>query len=115
VRVNGTGVCGLHSDDFDFVPVRLEPGRFGFAVRFEPLQLLPGKYLFRAHALDPEGLRLFDTVSVEFTVAGEARITASCARRTDGSPAAASHSTRPERRAPDPSPHRALPPAGGAR
>jgi lipopolysaccharide transport system ATP-binding protein len=73
VRVNGTGVCGLHSNDFDFVPVRLEPGRFGFAVRFEPLELLPGKYHFRAHALDPEGLRLFDTVAFEFTVTGEAR------------------------------------------
>ncbi|MEO5677402.1 MAG: ABC transporter ATP-binding protein [Usitatibacter sp.] len=73
VRVNGTGVCGLHSNDFDFVPVRLEAGRFGFAVRFEPLELLPGKYLFRAHALDPQGLRLFDMVAFEFTVTGEAR------------------------------------------
>lgn len=73
VRVNGTGVCGMHSDDFDFVPVRLEPGNFGFAVRFEPLELLPGRYHFRAHALDPEGLRLFDTVAFEFTVTGEAR------------------------------------------
>jgi lipopolysaccharide transport system ATP-binding protein len=73
VRVNGSGVCGLHSNDFGFVPVRLDAGRFGFAVRFEPLELLPGKYLFRAHALDPEGLRLFDTVTFEFTVTGEAR------------------------------------------
>ena len=73
VRINGTGVAGLHSSDFDYVPVRLEPGRFAFAVRFEPLELLPGKYLFRTHALDPEGLRLFDTVVFEFTVTGEAR------------------------------------------
>jgi lipopolysaccharide transport system ATP-binding protein len=73
VRINGTGVFGLHSNDYDFVPVRIEPGRFAFAVRFEPLTLLPGKYVFRAHALDPEGLRLFDAVSVEFTVTGETR------------------------------------------
>jgi lipopolysaccharide transport system ATP-binding protein len=73
VRVNGTGVCGMHSNDFDFVPARLERGQFGFAVRFEPLDLLPGKYYFRAHALDPEGLRLFDTVAVEFTVTGVTR------------------------------------------
>jgi lipopolysaccharide transport system ATP-binding protein len=73
VRVNGTGVCGLHSNDFGFVPVRLEPRQFGYAVRFEPLELLPGKYLLRAHALDPEGLRLFDTVAFELTVTGEAR------------------------------------------
>ena len=35
VRINGTGVAGLHSSDFGFVPVRIEPGRFSFAVRFE--------------------------------------------------------------------------------
>lgn len=73
VRLNGTGICGMHSNDFDFAPARLGPGRFGFAVRFEPFELLPGKYLFRAHALDPQGLRLFDTVAFEFTVTGEAR------------------------------------------
>lgn len=73
VRLNGTGICGLHSNDFDFTPARLAPGRFGFAVRFEPFELLPGRYLFRAHALDPQGLRLFDTLAFEFTVTGEAR------------------------------------------
>ena len=73
VRLNGTGICGMHSNDFDFTPARLGPGRFAFAVRFEPFELLPGKYLFRAHALDPQGLRLFDTVAFEFTVTGEAR------------------------------------------
>jgi lipopolysaccharide transport system ATP-binding protein len=73
VRINGTGVVGLHSNDFGFVPARIEPRRFSFAVRFEPLELLPGRYLFRAHALDAEGLRLFDTVAVEVTVTGEAR------------------------------------------
>ena len=73
VRINGTGVAGLHSNDFGFVPARIEPNRFSFAVRFAPLELLPGRYLFRAHALDAEGLRLFDTVSVEVTVTGEAR------------------------------------------
>jgi lipopolysaccharide transport system ATP-binding protein len=73
VRVNGTGVCGMHSNDVDYVPARLEAGRFGFAVRFDSLDLVPGKYYFRAHALDPEGLRLFDTVAVEFTVTGVTR------------------------------------------
>lgn len=72
-RVNGTAVCGMHSSDFDFIPTRIERGRFAFAVRFEPLELLPGKYVCRAHALDPEGLRLFDTVAFEFTVTGEVR------------------------------------------
>lgn len=73
VRINGTGVCGLHSHDHGYQPVRVSPKHFAFAVRFESLQLLPGQYEFRAHAMDPEGLRLFDTVVVEFTVTGETR------------------------------------------
>jgi lipopolysaccharide transport system ATP-binding protein len=34
---------------------------------------LPGKYLIRAHALDPEGVRLFDNVEQSFIVEGETR------------------------------------------
>ena len=43
------------------------------AVRFDPVSLLPGKYRLRVHALDAEGLRLFDTLEVEFVVRGETR------------------------------------------
>ena len=96
VRLNGAGVCGMHSNDFDYAPARLEPGRFGFAVRFEPLELLPGKYLFRAHALDPEGLRLFDTVVVEFTVTGRHGTTVSYGHPIDGRRATESRPHRPE-------------------
>lgn len=72
-RVNGTGVCGLHSHEHGYEPVRIASKQFAFAIRFEAIQLLPGRYQFRAHAMDPEGLRLFDTVVVEFTVTGETR------------------------------------------
>ncbi|MCW5590930.1 MAG: ATP-binding cassette domain-containing protein [Burkholderiales bacterium] len=72
-RVNGVGISGTHSNDFDFVPARLAPNHFGYAIRYGPLELLPGKYIFRVHALDPAGLRLFDTVTSEFTVTGEIR------------------------------------------
>ena len=34
---------------------------------------MPGKYLLRVHTLDTDGLRLFDTVEVEFVVRGETR------------------------------------------
>ena len=37
------------------------------------LALLPGKYVVRAHALDPEGVRLFDNVERAFVVAGASR------------------------------------------
>jgi len=36
-------------------------------------QLLPGKYTIRAHALDPEGLRLFDTVETSVRITGQTR------------------------------------------
>jgi lipopolysaccharide transport system ATP-binding protein len=73
VRVDGTSIYGSHSNESGFQPVRLGPNRFGFAVVFDALQLLPGKYLLRVHTLDAEGLRLFDTVELSFVVRGETR------------------------------------------
>ena len=43
------------------------------ARRCRALALLPGKYVVRAHALDPEGVRLFDHVEVPLVVTGESR------------------------------------------
>jgi lipopolysaccharide transport system ATP-binding protein len=73
VRVDGTSIYGSHSNESGFQPVRLGPNRFGFAVFFDALQLLPGKYLLRVHTLDAEGLRLFDTAELSFVVRGETR------------------------------------------
>ena len=47
--------------------------RYAFSVAFPSLALLPGKYVVRAHALDPEGLYLFDHVEVPLTVTGDSR------------------------------------------
>ena len=73
VRVDGTAVYGSHSNERGFSPLRIESGRFGFAVRFDALALLPGTYHLRVHTLDAEGLRLHDTVELEFVVTGETR------------------------------------------
>jgi ABC-type polysaccharide/polyol phosphate transport system ATPase subunit len=73
VRVDGTSIYGSHSNEGDYQPARLGARRFGFAVRFEALSLLPGKYHLRVHTLDAEGLRLFDTIDVDFVVRGETR------------------------------------------
>ncbi len=73
VRADGTAVYGSHSNERGYVPARLERGRYGFAVRFEGLALLPGKYTMRVHALDTEGLRLHDTLECEFVVTGDTR------------------------------------------
>jgi lipopolysaccharide transport system ATP-binding protein len=54
-------------------PWRIDERRYGFTLTFPRLPLLPGKYYVRAHALDPEGVRLFDNVERSFVVEGESR------------------------------------------
>lgn len=73
VRADGVPIYGLTSDVDRFTLSRLAPNRFGFILRFFHLSLLPGKYTLRAHAMDPEGIRLFDTVEQEFRVIGQTR------------------------------------------
>jgi len=73
VRIDGTAVYGSHSNERGHVPARLEPTRFAWGVSFDALALLPGKYQMRVHVLDPEGLRLYDTLEREFVVTGETR------------------------------------------
>jgi lipopolysaccharide transport system ATP-binding protein len=73
VRADGTPVYGTTSEIDGAVPLRLAPARYAFSVRFTDLALLPGHYRLRAHAMDPEGLRLFDTHEVPFVVAGTTR------------------------------------------
>jgi lipopolysaccharide transport system ATP-binding protein len=73
VRGDGTPVYGV-SSEMDGVPAEaLGQGRFRFRLCFEPLTLLPGSYRLRTHALDPEGLRLFDTLDREVEISGQAR------------------------------------------
>ncbi|HEX6635066.1 MAG TPA: ABC transporter ATP-binding protein [Usitatibacter sp.] len=73
VRADGTPVFGSHSQDAGFRPARTATGRFAFAIRFPEIALLPGKYHVRLHTLDPQGLRLFDTLETDFVVTGETR------------------------------------------
>jgi lipopolysaccharide transport system ATP-binding protein len=73
VRADGTPVYGSPSNEQGYLPVQRGERSFPFAIRFPSLALLPGKYTARFHALDPEGLRLFDTVEAEFLVTGETR------------------------------------------
>jgi lipopolysaccharide transport system ATP-binding protein len=66
-------VYGVTSDMDGFTPNRLRRHRFGFSLTLRKLALLPGNYIVRAHALDPEGLRVFDTQEQGFTVTGTTR------------------------------------------
>jgi lipopolysaccharide transport system ATP-binding protein len=73
VRADGTPVYGVATDMENAPPMRRDAHRYAFALTFPELALLPGRYQVRAHALDPEGVRLFDHVEHTFTVTGSAR------------------------------------------
>lgn len=73
VRVDGTPVYGTFSELRKYQPQPLGPNLFGYAVRFPALPLLPGRYVARSHAMDPEGMRLFDQVERTFDIVGHSR------------------------------------------
>jgi len=73
VRADGTPIYGVATDMDGVKPERIGAQRFAFSLSFPRLPLLPGKYIVRAHALDPEGVRLFDNVEASFVVEGASR------------------------------------------
>ena len=75
VRVDGTPVAGCYSEMDGFALRRVEPRLYAYTLRLPRLPLLPGRYVARSHAMDPEGMRMFDHVELRFDVAGAARET----------------------------------------
>jgi lipopolysaccharide transport system ATP-binding protein len=73
VRADGTPIYGVATDMEGVAPRRLAHDRFAFALTLPSLCLLPGKYVLRAHAMDPEGVRLFDHVERSFVITGASR------------------------------------------
>jgi lipopolysaccharide transport system ATP-binding protein len=73
VRADGTPVYGVSTDMDRVTPSSIGSSRFRFGIRFSSVDLLPGRYMVRAHALDPEGVRLFDQVECALTVTGQSR------------------------------------------
>jgi lipopolysaccharide transport system ATP-binding protein len=73
VRADGTPIYGVATDMDGVTPERIGAQRFAFSLTFPQLPLLPGKYIVRAHALDPEGVRLFDNVEMPLLVEGATR------------------------------------------
>jgi lipopolysaccharide transport system ATP-binding protein len=72
VRADGTAVYGVATDMDGVAPSRIADDRYAFALT-KPRTELPGKYFVRVHALDPEGVRLFDHVERPLVVTGETR------------------------------------------
>lgn len=73
LRADGTAVYGTTSDVDGVQATRIASMRYRFRLLFAGLPLLPGQYTLKLHALDPEGLRLFDTEVRELVVRGESR------------------------------------------
>jgi len=73
VRADGTPVYGVASDFDGIQGVRINANQFQYRIRFPDLLLLPGSYSIRGHCMDPEGLRVCDTVETRFRVRGQSR------------------------------------------
>ncbi len=72
-RADGTSIYGISSDMDGQHPVRIADNHYAMELSFASLPLLPGSYLLRAHAMDTEAMRLFDTLERGVTVRGESR------------------------------------------
>jgi len=72
-RADGTSIYGVSSEMEQARPVRVGPGEYAAEIAFADLALLPGSYVLRAHVLDSEGVRLFDTLMRNFSVRGQSR------------------------------------------
>jgi lipopolysaccharide transport system ATP-binding protein len=73
VRADGTPVFGVASDMDGVLARKVGEHRFEFELMFPALPLQPGKYWIRAHAADPEGMRVFDIVERPLIVRGKTR------------------------------------------
>lgn len=72
-RHDGTPVYGVSSELDGIAPIRTGERSFRFSIRYPGLALLPGTYAVALHAMDPEAIRLFDTVERSFIVTGRSR------------------------------------------
>jgi len=73
VRADGTPVYGVSSEMDGVRPQRESGDVYVAEIVFPELALLPGAYIVKAHPLDPEAIRLFDTLERTLTVSGQSR------------------------------------------
>jgi len=73
VRADGTPVYGTSSEIDAAGLGRIDARHYAFELVLEHVPLLPGAYSVRSHAMDPEGVRLCDTLSLDFIISGESR------------------------------------------
>ncbi|MGA9334694.1 MAG: ABC transporter ATP-binding protein [Rudaea sp.] len=72
-RADGTPVYGVGSD-MDGARVQRESGNvYSTEITFSEIALLPGSYVLKAYPMDPEAMRLFDTMERGLVIRGESR------------------------------------------
>jgi lipopolysaccharide transport system ATP-binding protein len=72
-RADGTAVYGTSSEIDGASATETESGEYRYRFIFHALHLLPGQYTIKLHALDPEGMRMFDTEVREVVIRGDTR------------------------------------------
>jgi lipopolysaccharide transport system ATP-binding protein len=72
-RVDGSAVYGVSTEMESVHPRRVDATTFVAEITFASLPVLPGSYIVKAHPLDPEAVRLFDTIERGIVVRGESR------------------------------------------
>ncbi len=73
VRIDGTAIYGVATDHDQFEMSVSDDHKVHVTCLFDHLPLLPGAYQVRVHTLDPEGLRVHDTLEQPFRVTGKTR------------------------------------------
>ncbi|MGH8802507.1 MAG: polysaccharide ABC transporter ATP-binding protein [Casimicrobiaceae bacterium] len=73
VRADGTAVFGVTSDMDRITLQPVARDRWAFSLTLLAVPLQPGRYVIRAHAADPEGVRVFDQLERTLTVRGDSR------------------------------------------
>lgn len=71
-RADGTPVYGVSSESEGIAGIPDGDHHFRFEIEFSLPQLLPGHYHLQVYAMDPEALRVCDTVEYGFRIRGEA-------------------------------------------
>jgi lipopolysaccharide transport system ATP-binding protein len=72
-RADGSPVYGTTSEIDGVAGLPVDDQHLRYSVQFESSPLLPGSYSLKLHALDPEGMRVFDTIERSLTVRGHSR------------------------------------------
>ncbi|MGV6853372.1 MAG: ABC transporter ATP-binding protein [bacterium] len=73
VTLDGQAIYGTGTEIDGFKVQQLSKHVFQCHLQVDVRMLLPGQYIIKAHAMDPEGLRVADTIELEFVKRGQGR------------------------------------------